>query len=127
MDKLFLKGIRFYAFHGVKEKERREGNIFEVDVEVTLDLGQVIEEDSLEKTINLKDLREAVLRVAKGESYNLLEFLAHKIADEILKSFEKVENVRVNVRKYSPPELEDIDYVGVEISRKRGNRGESPS
>ena len=44
--KIELKSMRFYAYHGVDPQETRVGNWFIVDLMVTVDLVQAIENDS---------------------------------------------------------------------------------
>ncbi|MBE3555199.1 MAG: dihydroneopterin aldolase, partial [Thermicanus sp.] len=38
MDKLFIRGMEFYSYHGVFPEENRLGQLFIVDVECTLSL-----------------------------------------------------------------------------------------
>ena len=51
--KIELKSMRFYAYHGVDPQEIRVGNWFIVDLMVTVDLVQAIENDNLDSTINI--------------------------------------------------------------------------
>ena len=38
MDKIFLKNLAFFGFHGVLQEEKNLGQKFFVDVELSLDL-----------------------------------------------------------------------------------------
>jgi hypothetical protein len=60
----------------------------------------------------------------KRNSYHLIESLGGQIAAEILKSY-PVGEVTVRVRKETPLLDGIVDYVGVEVTRRR--RGFKPS
>ena len=44
--------MKFYAYHGVLEQERRVGNTFVVDLTLTAHVENVVQTDPLEDTIN---------------------------------------------------------------------------
>ena len=58
--KIELKSMRFYAYHGVDPQETRVGNWFIVDLMVTVDLVQAIENDNLDSTVNYAEIYEVV-------------------------------------------------------------------
>ncbi len=54
-----------------------------------------------------------------GQKYYLIEALAAKIADELLKKFLAIEKVAVRVRKNNPPLGGLVDCVEVEVVKER--------
>jgi dihydroneopterin aldolase len=54
VDKIVLKDIRLYGYHGVFPSEREKGQNFYIDVELFLDLGEAGKTDDLEKTVIIR-------------------------------------------------------------------------
>ncbi len=117
-DLIRIKNMTFYGYHGVDAEERRLGGKFSLDVELYLDLRPAGESDDLSKTVDYKAVYDLVRRVHDERHYELLEALAHDVAQAILREF-PVEEVAVRVRKHSVPLQGLIDYTEVEIHRAR--------
>lgn len=66
-----------------------------------------------------EELCALISRVFHDETFNLIEALAERIANTTLSRFQQVEIVRVQVRKPSAPIPDQVDYVGVEVTRRR--------
>ena len=114
--------MTFYGYHGVHPEERRLGQRFNVNLQVYLDLGAPGRSDNLEDTVSCSDLYRAAKAVVEGEPHSLLESVAESIAQQILDTF-KVEAVRVQVEKPSPPIAGAlIKGVAVEVYRQRKAR-----
>jgi dihydroneopterin aldolase len=117
-DKIMIKGLRVYGYHGVERAERELGQHFEVDLEAVLDLRSAGESDLLSKTVDYDSLIKEVERVVSMERYTLLEGLAQRIADLVLER-PQVYSVTVRVAKPNPPVQADVEAVKVEIQRDR--------
>jgi dihydroneopterin aldolase len=52
LDRVFVQGIQFYGYHGVAEEERRQGQRFLVDVELSMDLRPAGGSDELSASID---------------------------------------------------------------------------
>ena len=122
MDKIILKGIRFHGYHGVVEAERQLGQKYEIDLELTTDLSAAGETDDLTHTIDYAQVVQRVIEIGTQGSFQLFEALAETIADAILAQFQ-IEEVRIAVKKLSPPIEPILAYAGVEIHRKRNPNG----
>ena len=127
-DKILLEGMEFYAYHGVNESEKSQGQRFIVDVEMTADLGRASETDDLEDTVNYSRVFRVVKEIVEGPSRDLIETVAGEIARRVLEDF-GVEKIRVKVSKPDVP-LNGAKLRGaaVEIIRRRdtghgGNKG----
>ena len=119
MDKILISGIRAQGFHGVLPEERRKGQTFVVDCELSLNLGPAIKSDDLSKTINYAEVALLIREVIEGTPHNLIEALAGKIGDTVLKRFRKVQKVVVTVHKPEAPIPVDFLDVAVVVERKR--------
>lgn len=116
-DRLVLKNMVFYGYHGAFAAEKELGQRFEVDVELHLDFKSAAAADDLELSVNYVEVYTLVKEIVEEREFNLLETLAETIAGEILAAY-TVEEVVVRVRKPSPPSGGILDHVEVEISRK---------
>ncbi len=118
-DRIVLKGMQFYGFHGVNPEERVMGQRYLVDLVAELDMSQAGQTDQLTDTVSYTHLYRRVKEVMEGQPVNLLERLAQIIADRVLEEG-RVSAVEVTVKKPHPPiKGSMIDYAAVEIRRSR--------
>lgn len=116
MDRIRIAGLRELGVHGVLPEEQTRPQPFEVDVELSVDLGVASESDDLDDTVDYAAVCEAVSRVVSSERYQLLERLAARIA-EVCCVDERVQRVSVTVRKLHPPVRAMVDHVAVSLER----------
>ena len=112
MGKLILKDIRVYAFHGCMEEEELIGSDYIVNLEVETDMHQPAYSDLLEDAVDYV-LLNAILKEEMLIRSRLLEHIAQRIIDRILKQFPIVKNVEVKVAKQNPPIGGDVKEVCV--------------
>ncbi len=117
-DKISIKSLRVFGYHGVNRIEREHGQHFVIDVECRLDLREAGMSDLLGKTLDYDSLIKEVQRIVSMEKYTLMEALAQRIADVVLERPE-VYSTTVRVAKPTPPIEADLDSVQVEIQRSR--------
>ncbi len=118
MDTIMIRGLRVYAYHGVKEEEKRKGQPFELDIDVKADLADACESDDVNNTINYSSVTKCVLRTMLAEKNDLIERAAERVAQAILADF-PAEEVTVTLKKPRAPVGADFDYMAVSITRKR--------
>lgn len=109
--------MTFHAYHGVWDEEREIGQRFEVDIELKIDASAAAQSDRLKDTVDLYAVYEAVENEVLNGKYLLLETMAEKIAQTILKKFQ-VKEVLVRVRKPHAPIRGIQDGIEVEIVRR---------
>ncbi|WP_038028460.1 dihydroneopterin aldolase [Thermonema rossianum] len=102
MGEISLENMEFFAYHGFYDEEQKIGNKYSVDLRVWVDFHRAAVEDQLRYTVNYEKLYRLVAEVM-GTPTRLLEHLARRIADEVLRHFEGVEKVEVSVAKHNPP------------------------
>lgn len=117
-DRLSVRGLRFRGHHGVFEHERREGQEFGVDVTLLTDTRPAALTDELRDTIDYGTLVEQVRAVVQGEPVDLIETLAHRIA-EVCLSHPAVLEAEVTVHKPHAPIQASFDDVTLTILRSR--------
>jgi dihydroneopterin aldolase len=117
--KIELKGLEFFAYHGVLPEEARLGQQFSVDVVLALDPDMQFESDAVESTVNYAEVFALVEAIFTGERFNLIERAAEAIAERVLADFEQVREVEVAVRKPAAPLPGVFDYCSAEVTRCR--------
>ena len=105
-----VHGLELHGRHGVNDDERRDGQSFLFDV--TLEIAEP-KEDTIEATVDYRQVRDIVRTVNDAESYRLLETLASKAADALIEGL-PIQTVRVRVRK---PGIAWADWTGVTCER----------
>ena len=108
-----LKNIKLYGWHGVADKERRTGQQFEIDIEVSPVYDESIS-DNLHNTVNYSLIYDEITNIFCQRKYNLIEYLANKIATTITDKF-NVDNCKVVIRKPNAPINGNFDSVEVEV------------
>lgn len=119
MDKILLKDIKLYGYHGVLPEERETGQYFYIDVELSVDLTQAGRTDELTNTVDYSKIYDIIVSVNKNNKFRLIETLAHNISQEILSTYEIIKDITVQVRKPDAPIDGDFGWMGVEIKRSR--------
>ena len=92
-DLIKVIGISAKGFHGVFASERKLGQKFVVDVELTSSLKNL--NDDLSKTVNYAEVAQIAHDQITGKPVKLIETLADNIAKQILKKFKKVNNRKI--------------------------------
>lgn len=117
--KLKLRNLVFFARHGALAEEAVVGQRFQVDVDVRLMDGLDLASDATEATVNYAEVYAVVESVFVGRRFNLIEACAECIAGQVLERFERIVEVRVEVRKPSVPVDCVCDYFAAEVTRSR--------
>lgn len=118
MDKIILKGMRIYGYHGVYPIENELGRYFEIDAELVLSLEEAAVRDDLEKSANYALVFQVIKEEFTKKSYRLIETAAVRLAEAILARF-PVEKVIIRVRKPNPPLEGHVDYAEAQVERSR--------
>lgn len=117
-DQIVLRGLTAHGHHGVLEHERRDGQVFVVDVSLSLDLGPAGASDRLDDTVSYAEVADDVVSLVQGDPVDLIETLATRIAEAAL-TRPLVEAVEVVVHKPQAPMGHRFDDVEVRIRRER--------
>lgn len=120
-DTLTITGLRLTGYHGVFEQERRDGQVFIVDLEVTLDTTRAAQTDDVAHTLDYSVLLAEVAKRVTGEPVNLIETLAEDIA-QIALHHEEAQAVTVTVHKPDAPVGQLVSDIAVTIRRERATR-----
>ena len=117
MLKIELSNLQFHAFHGIYEEENKTGGDFEVNLVVYFKPAS-IPVRQMDETIDYTLLYELVKHRMEKPT-QLLETLATEIAQEILITYLKAEEVLVKINKLNAPIPFFNGKVSVEFALKR--------
>ena len=119
MDKISIKGLKIFAYHGVNPEEKENGQNFVIDLDYYVNINKACRMDSLDDTVSYAKVVKTIRRVFTAEKYDLIERAAQIIADAVLDEFEDIFKVEVTLKKPEAPISADFDYVAVSITRER--------
>ena len=118
MDVISLTGLRVFGRHGVLPEERRDGQDFVVDVQLTVDTRAAATSDDLADTVDYAALADQLAAVVSGEPVNLIETLAERLAAVCLADA-RVAAATVTVHKPQAPIPHEFADVAVTVRRAR--------
>ncbi len=114
--RITLGRMEFRALHGCYELERKVGNRFTVDIEVTAELGDVAAEDCVEKAVNYLTVYE-IVRQQMAVTQRTIERVAMNIIDALYAAFPQICHVSCTVSKLAPPLGGKLDRVSVTLEQ----------
>lgn len=117
-DRLAVRGIEAIGHHGVYDFERRDGQLFRVDLLLGVDTRPAAESDDLKDTVDYGSLVAAVKQAIETDPVDLIERLAQRIATICLND-ERVQWTEVTVHKPDAPIEATFDDVALTILRSR--------
>lgn len=118
MNKIFIKGLRIYAHHGVMPQETTIGAYFIIDITITTDFNSAIETDELDGTISYADVF-AIIQHEMSIPSKLLEHVAGRIVKALFAEYKKISEINITLTKENPPMGADCCGAGIEITKKR--------
>ena len=116
-DKISIKGIKGFGYHGVFEFEKRDGQDFFVDIDIDIDLSAASYSDNLNDSVDYSLLTAIAKEAIEKLQFDLIERLAGFIADTIKENFPAIQAISVTVHKPSAPVQESVTDISVTISR----------
>jgi dihydroneopterin aldolase len=116
-DELAVLGIECFGHHGVFDFEKREGQVFVIDLVLGIDTRPAAASDDLRDTADYGSLVAAVKNAVEHDPVDLIETLAQRIADVCLLG-DRVEWARVTVHKPDAPIQATFRDVALTITRR---------
>ena len=113
MNKIYIEGIKLYAYHGCMEEEARLGGNYIVDVTIQIDFSEAARKDDLEKTVDYVSVYNVVKAEMEIRS-KLIETVGKRIVDR-LREKHRMAKIKVKVTKLNPPINGVVSSVSIEI------------
>ena len=114
MDKIFLHQLKVETVIGIWDWERRIKQTVSIDLEMATDARTAAATDSVESTLNYRDVAKRVQTFVAESRFKLVESLAEAVAQVVVTEFQ-VPWVRVCVAK--PGAIRGARDVGVALER----------
>ena len=111
---IFLRDLRFHAFHGVMPQERKVGGDFLVSLRMGYDISKAMRTDEVSDTLNYAEVY-ALVRKEMEQPSALLERVAGRIAEALFASDPKILSIDLWLTKVNPPMGADCQGAGVEL------------
>ena len=118
MARISIHNMQFYAHHGCFEQERAIGTNFRVDLSFLTDTTLAEQSDSIADTVSYLDVYQLVKAEMQIPSH-LLEHVARRVGESVLRTFPGVQEVTVIVHKLNPPLGGQMESVSVELTFSR--------
>ena len=112
-SKIRLYNLELFGYHGVNSQERKKGQKFEIDIELSVDAEKAIQEDNINVAVDYSKIYKQVIDTFSSNRYNLIEALAADISAAIISNF-SVLSCKIIIRKPNAPIDGKFDAVEVE-------------
>ena len=118
-DRIILKDLGFYGYHGLMSEEKALGQRFFIDLECGVDLSGPAMTDSIGRTVSYADIYDVVKNAFETRRMHLIEAVAQNIVDAIFQAFQDVNWIIIRVRKPEAPIAMVRGEVAIELQRVR--------
>lgn len=116
-DRIHIKNLEIFAKHGVFPEENVLGQKFIVSAVLYTSTREAGQTDDLTKSIHYGEVSHFIRRFLEDHTYQLLETVAERLAEELLLKTERLEGVRLEIKKPWAPVGLPLETVSVEIER----------
>lgn len=117
MDIIFIEDLRVDTVIGVFDWEKEFKQPLYFDIEMQTDIRASAINDDIDKTVSYKEVSDRVIELVENTQFELLETLAERLCETILKTFSGVFSITLKVKK--PQAVPRANTVGIQITRKR--------
>lgn len=115
MNYLILDNLRFHAFHGVIPTENIIGGEYSVSFRIGYEYESACLTDDISQAIDYGKLFLYV-KEEMAQPSQLIEHVARRIQDRVLKEFPDIKELQTKVSKHNPPVSGIMDSATVELN-----------
>lgn len=102
-DYIEITGLKIFAYHGVLEEEKKNGQDFFVNARLFYDMHPAGTSDKLEQALNYADACAYMTAVFKEVRFDLIEAAAEHLCEALLLHYPALEKVALTLRKPHAP------------------------
>lgn len=117
-DFIKITNLEIYAYHGVLEEEKKNGQVFLLNLKLYMPLRKPGLSDALADAVNYDEVCTLVVDVFTKEIYDLIEKAAEVTVEAVLKQFPALEAVELELCKPDAPITCAPENVSVNIYRE---------
>jgi len=119
VDNIYIKDLEIFAYHGVFDNEKLNGQFFLISVKFYLSLQKAGISDNLDDTFNYAELIQELENKFTEKKYNLLEACAEELAKHFLCKYSKCQKIKISIRKKNVPITQKVKELGISITRSK--------
>lgn len=116
---LHINNIRVYGYTGYKPEEKTNGQWFEVNLKLWVDMSISRDTDRLEDTLNYITVIAQVEDIVRKSNYHLIEKLASHILHDIMDRHMIAVRAHIVLTKMNPPIPNFGGNVSIEMTQER--------
>ena len=120
MNMIIIKNLKIFAFHGVHDHEKQNGQNFYIDAVLHANIGNIFE-DNINNTISYSDAIKYIKKIMTEKSFDLIETAAENISKKMFEKYPLLEKLELTIKKPEAPINETFEYVGIKIIRSRSD------
>jgi len=119
MDKINIKNLEVFAYHGVFPEEKKHGQVFIISASLYAGLSAAGKSDDLNKTLDYGRICQTIKAFVIGTRFNLIETVAEQLAEKLLIENRMLKKIWLEIKKPDAPLGLNLETVSVEIERGR--------
>ena len=118
-DRIILRDLGFYGFHGLFAEEAKLGQRFFIDLECGVDLTAPGETDAIGHTVSYADIYDVVKATFEQRRTKLIEALGQNIVSALFERFSDITWIIIRIRKPEAPIAMVRGEAAIELHRVR--------
>jgi len=118
MDKISIKELKVFAYHGCDVVENKDGQDFFISADILLNFDKVCISDNLDHTVDYSKVCYVIKDAFCKEKYKTLEKCASVVIDSIFAYSSLIEEVNLKIDKPNTPIDLEFDTISIEMSKK---------
>jgi len=118
MYTVLIRGLEFYAHHGVTHEEQVIGHRYKLDLEIDVE-GGTDENDDITETVDYGAAAARITAMCQAHHYKTVERLARVIGDRLMEEHPIIQRLTITVTKRLPPAPIIADEAGVRMTLTR--------
>ena len=80
MDKILVRNLKIFAYHGVNPEEKENGQNFVLDIDVYVDISVPCVSDNVDDTVSYAKIIKETVKIFTCQKDDLLERAAQRVA-----------------------------------------------
>ena len=116
MDCINIEKLEIFAYHGVNEEEKENGQTFLISAKIFSDIVTPGLSDNLDDTVNYSKVCKFINKFFTENRFDLIEAAALQTARAILKNFPKIRKIDFEVNKPEAPVSLSFENISVKVT-----------
>ena len=116
MHKIKIDKLEIFGFHGVYEKEKKEGQTFYIEIEYTPKEDIEMINDNICEVVDYMNVRDKFITLFNNKRYSLIEVLARDLLKQLIDIYDFL-YLKIIIRKKIILSSNNINYISIKIEK----------